>query len=90
MIGHTVEVQRRDGRVVIRYQGEVVAEHDEASGRHQVRVQPGHGPGAIARNGRRPRGPRTEDQADRWDDVTVEVRDLAVYETLAQGSGGVA
>lgn len=90
LIGRTVEVQRRDGRVVIRYQGEVVAEHEEVSGRHQVQVQPAHGPGAIARTSRRPRRARTADHAARWNEVAVEVRDLAVYERLAQCAGGVA
>ena len=67
LIGQTVEVARRAGRLHITHRGGLVAEHDELSGKHQLRVLPEHGPGAIARTARRlasslaecarPRGP---------------------------------
>jgi hypothetical protein len=53
-IGRTVEVQRREGRIVIRAHGQVIAEHPELPGRHQVRLLPEHGPGAVARTTRQP------------------------------------
>lgn len=88
LIRRTVEVQRRDGRVVIRYQGAVVADHEELAGRHQVRILPEHGPGAIARATRRLRRPTPDPTGGPWANVAVEVRDLAVYEALTQSSGG--
>jgi transposase len=87
LIGRTVEVQRHEGRVVIRYQGQMVAEHPELSGRHQVRVLPEHGPGAAARNPRQPHLHAVERVARSWSTPAVEVRDLAVYEACAQGGG---
>lgn len=88
LIGRTVEVQRREGRVVIRHRGAIVAEHDELAGRHQVRILPAHGPGAIARTTRQPRGACALAHARPLGDVPVEVRDLAVYEALAQPGRG--
>lgn len=87
LIGRTVEVQRRDGRVVIRSQGHVIADHAELPGRHQVRVLPAHGPGAIARNPRQPHLHAVERPAHPWTMPPVEVRDLAVYEACAQAGG---
>ena len=89
LIGRTVEVQRREGRVVIRYQGQVVAEHLELSGHHQLRVLPEHGPGAVARTTRQPHLHAVERPARPWTLPPVELRDLAVYEACAQ-AGGVA
>ncbi len=88
-IGRTVTVQRREGRVVIQYQGQVVADHPELPGRHQVRVVPEHGPGAVARTTRRPHLHAVERVTRPRTMPTVEVRDLAVYEACAQ-AGGVA
>jgi hypothetical protein len=89
LIGRTVEVKRRDGRVIVLHQGELVAEHEELPGRHQVRVLPEHGPGAIARNGRKPRPGPADGNAGRWSDIPVEVRDLAIYDSLTHGPGGL-
>lgn len=91
LIGRTVDVQRREGRILIRYHGQVVVEHEELLGRHQVRLLPEHSPGAIARN---PQQPRLR-QVDRpWRpgsvDIPVEVRDLAVYDAWAAQAGGVS
>jgi transposase len=89
LIGRTVEVQRREGRIVIRSQGQVVADHPELPGHHQLRVLPEHGPGPVARNARHPHLHAVERPAHAWTLPTVEIRDLAVYEACAQ-AGGVA
>lgn len=88
LIGRTVEVQRTEGRIVIRYQGQVVADHPELPGRHQLRVLPEHGPGVVARTTRHPHLHAVERPAHPWLTPTVEVRDLAVYEACAQAGGG--
>ncbi|MGH2621257.1 MAG: IS21 family transposase [Anaerolineales bacterium] len=90
LLGRSVEVKRREGRVLILCQGELVAEHEELPGRHQVRVLPEHGPGAIARNGRRPRSGPAQGDRGRWADLPVEVRDLAIYDTLSRNPGGLS
>ncbi len=87
LIGRTVEVQRREGRVVIRYQGQVVAEHEEFRGRHQVRLLPEHGPGAVARNPRQARRQGVERPVSPWTIPVVDVRDLAIYDACAQAGG---
>jgi len=89
LIGRPVDVQRREGRIVIRYQGQVVAEHPELPGHHQLRVLPEHGPGAVARTARQPHLRAVERPAHPWTMPAVEIRDLAVYEACAQ-AGGVA
>jgi transposase len=90
LIGRTVEVQRQAGRVSIRYQGALVAEHAELAGRHQVQLLPEHGPGAIARNPRQPRLAHPAQAAPGWQDLPVPIRDLAVYEACARPAGGAA
>lgn len=87
LIGRTVEVQRREGRVVIRYQGQLVADHAELPGHHQVRLLPEHGPGAVARTTRQPRLHAVDRAARLWSMPAVEIRDLAVYEACAQAGG---
>lgn len=87
-IGRTVEVQRKEGHVLIRYQGQLIAEHPELPGRHQLRVLPAHGPGAMARNARQPHLQAVERMARPWTMPAVEIRDLAVYEACAQAGGG--
>ena len=88
LIGRSVEVDRRDGQVRILHQGRLVATHPELTGRHQVRILPEHGPGAIARNQRlrlssaSSGSRRAEAQASQ-----VEVRDLATYEALLSQGG---
>jgi hypothetical protein len=82
LIGQTVEVLRQGGRLAIRHRGQLVAEHPELPGKYQMRILPEHGPGASARTTRRPRpggaGPGGRAAAD----PDVEIRDLAVYDTL--------
>lgn len=86
LIGQTVEVTRRGGRLQIVHGGRLVAEHDELAGKYQVHVRPEHGPGAIARTTRRGRGAVFPDRAGREAPPEVEIRDLAIYETLAAGA----
>jgi hypothetical protein len=64
-----------------------VAEHEVLAGRHQLRVKPEHGPGAVARNART----RFADPAAATTPgpaipalLGVEVRDLGVYEQLLE------
>lgn len=91
LIGKTVEVQRTAGRVIIRHQGAVVADHAELPGRYHVQVLPEHGPGAIARNARQPRLCSVDRPRHRGTvDLTVEIRDLAIYETCIAQAGGAA
>jgi transposase len=91
LIGQPVEILRRDGQVRIFHRGRVVAEHPELAGKYQVRILPEHGPGAIARTARRVRSTAGGDRlAARAALPEVEVRDLAIYETLmTMDSGGM-
>jgi hypothetical protein len=52
LVGQSVEVLRRQGRLQIFHSGGLVAEHLELDGKHQLRILPEHGPGAIARTAR--------------------------------------
>ena len=85
LIGQPVEVRRRDGHLEMRRRGEVVATHPVLGGRHQFRILPEHGPGAIARNARLrySTGGRSTGAVP----LDVEIRDLACYEA-ACGLGG--
>lgn len=88
LIGHTVEVERRDGQVRIHHHGKRVATHSELPGRHGLVVLPEHGPGAVARNARlrRPTPPATTPSPTR-DAFAVEQRDLSTYEALVAAGG---
>jgi len=84
LIGRVVEVIRRDGEIRILHQGELVAVHRELTGKYGVRIDPAHGPGAVARNARQRRStPWPVDLEDRPADEDVEIRDLSVYDALA-------
>ena len=88
LIGHTVEVERRDGQVRILHRGRLVAAHEELVGRHQLRVLPEHGPGAVARNARlRSSTPVGPPPATGGDTLQVEQRDLAHYDALVSVGG---
>lgn len=83
LIGKTVSVVRVGARWQILHGGDVVAEHPVLTGRHQVQVDPTHGPGAVARNARtRFSAPAPASAAN--DVQVVEVRDLEVYEQLLE------
>ena len=88
LIGHTVEVERRDGQVRIHHHGQLVAAHAEWPGRHGLVVLPEHGPGAVARNARLRRGSApTSPFATSRETVAVEERDLATYDALVVVGG---
>ena len=87
LIGHTVEVERRDGRVRIHHRGKVVAEHVERPGRHELVVLPEHGPGPAVRNARLRRATTPPPSAVPHAAFAVEQRDLATYEALALAGG---
>ena len=85
LIGKTVEVVRVGALWQITHRGQLVAEHEVLAGRHQLRVKPEHGPGAVARNART----RFADTAALASSPApalpgVEIRDLAVYERLLE------
>ena len=81
LIGQTVEVQRRAGRLHVLHRGIPVAEHPELAGRHQLRILPEHGPGAIARTARQRRSSALTPHPFGVEPV-VEVRDLALYDAV--------
>jgi transposase len=84
LIGQTVDVRRRQGRVEISHRGRVVACHPELTGRYQIAILPEHGPGAIARNARQ-RYATPPVASFPGTMPAVEVRDLACYEVLSAG-----
>jgi transposase len=81
LIGQTVQVVRQGAEWVIRHRGEVVATHPIQAGRAKLCVDVSHGPGA-----RRPAVVPTEARRDGSDarQIEVEVRDLEIYEQLAE------
>jgi transposase len=88
LIGSTVNVFRVGDHWQIRHQGTLVAEHRVCEGRYRLRVDPAHGPGALARNARlryadtAPLTSRSSIPADRF--AAVEQRDLAIYEQMLE------
>ena len=83
LIGQTVEVTRRSGRLHLTHRGQLVAEHEELLGKYLVRIRPEHGPGAIARTARRVQSSPFADSAGRRALPEVEIRDLGIYDTLS-------
>jgi hypothetical protein len=75
-------VQREGGEVRIFHRGQLVATHPLLAGRHQLRILPEHGPGAIARNSRRIRSDAGQPGQIWLGPREVEVRDPALYEHL--------
>ncbi len=88
LIGHTVEVRRQGARLLITHRGHVVAEHDVLPGKYPLRIQPEHGPGAIARTARRVRSTVGDGPVPRPALPEVEIRDLALYEALTNTDSG--
>ncbi len=83
LIGKTVSVVRVGATWQISHRGQMVAEHPVLTGRHQLQVDPAHGPGAVARNARtRFSAPASAPAAHGLH--AVEVRDLEVYEQLLE------
>jgi transposase len=83
LIGQTVEVTRRGGRLHLTHRGQLVAEHEELLGKYLVRILPEHGPGAIARTARRVHSSPCAAHAGRGVLPEVEIRDLEIYDTLS-------
>jgi transposase len=84
LIGKTVQVLRQGGTWVIRHQGKQVAEHEILAGRGGVRINPAHGPGAVARNTRTRHSDPTSERRAHDADLEVEIRDLIVYERMLE------
>ena len=85
LIGQAVEVERRQAEVRIFHHGTLVARHPELVGRHQLSIDPAHGPGAIARNARSRLSSVSETKDREALRLTeVEVRDLGIYEHLIE------
>jgi len=87
LIGHAVEVERRDGQVRIHHHGRLVATHAELPGRHGLVMLPEHGPGPAARNARLRRATTPPPSSVPREAFTVEQRDLATYDTLVAVGG---
>jgi len=86
LIGKTVQIVRAGGSWQIRCRGELVAEHPVLAGRHQLSVDPAHGPGALARNARQRFAESTERRTASPELEQVEVRDLAIYEQMLEAA----
>lgn len=83
LIGQAVDVARCGGEVRIFHRGALIAQHPRLLGRHQLSIDPGHGPGAMARNARRLLSSIGVGSAPAATRLTeVEVRDLGIYEHL--------
>ena len=82
LIGQPIEVSRRGGVLRFLHRGTLVSEHAELPGRHQLRILPEHGPGAVARTTRSRRSTGLTPPVLRLEPA-VEVRDLTSYEALA-------
>lgn len=81
LIGKLVEVHCRAGALRFLHRGTCMAEHPELAGRHQLRILPEHGPGAIARTARHRRS-TAPTRGPLGGEPVVEVRDLALYDAL--------
>jgi transposase len=89
LVGQTVSVKREGEWLRIRHRDELVAEHALLAGKHQVRILPEHGPGAAARNQRSRRAVAPPAPGERAGLLPeVEIRDLALYESLCASTGG--
>jgi len=87
LIGQRVEIERQGEQLVFFHRGEPVAAHAALEGSHAMRIDPAHGPGAIARNQRRARSTPAAGAQCADLGLDVEVRDLAVYDHVAAVGG---
>jgi transposase len=86
LIGQPVEVLRQAGTLQIFHRSVLVATHPEAAGKHQLRILPEHGPGAIERITRQRRSTAAPPTADpRRLGAEVEVRALEIYDAVGAG-----
>jgi len=81
LIGKTVQVIREGCQWVIRHRGQIVATHEIAPGRAQLRMDMAHSPMA-ARQSKADIG--TRGNVELAGNIDVEVRDLVVYEQIAE------
>jgi hypothetical protein len=89
LIGKTVDVVRVGATWHILHQGALVAEHPVLAARHQLCVNPEHGPGAAARNARKRFSDALNAPAPSPalpELASVEVRDLTVYDELLEAA----
>lgn len=86
LIGQRVEAQRRGDTLHIFHRDHEVATHPVLLGRHQFRIVPEHGPGAIARLSRQRRSTLSEPSPRAGALPEVEIRDLACYEALCENA----
>lgn len=86
LIGQRVEAHRRGDTLHIFHRDHEVAAHPVLPGRHQFRILPEHGPGAIARLPRQRRSTISEPSPRAGSLPEVEIWDLACYEALC-GNG---
>jgi len=84
LIGKTVSVEPCGNEVRIYHHDDLIAVHELRQGRYEMSIRPEHGPGAIARNARKPHGLGASTTQLIPTLSEVEVRDLSVYEQLAE------
>jgi len=80
LIGRIVEIEPCGDRLKVYHQGNLIAMHTFCHERHKVIILPEHGPGATSRKSLKNRKPALELP---WH-PEVEVRDLSIYEQLAE------
>jgi hypothetical protein len=85
LVGESVQVSVVEYEVRIHHRGELVAQHQLSSGRHQVVRDPRHFVGLFRRVEDRDARPALLGTLWNVSLPEVEVRDLAVYEALAAG-----
>lgn len=90
LIGQAVEVQACGERVQISHRGQVVADHALRTGQHELVILPEHGPGATARNARKRFGHNGHGGPTDPLALEVEIRDPALYDSLAEAVMEVA
>lgn len=86
LIGKTVEVEPSGNDLRIYHRSDLVAVHELRGGKYELAILPEHGPGAVARNARSRRSTVQERFLDAGRVSDVEIRDLSIYEQLAEVS----